>query len=150
MRGPRDAQVWEVAPFLPVGLTVRGHGLEVGDRLVLECGVEPSPRIQTGCPACARRASALSSTVVSPATSSRRASSIPIASCQASWSISNLRSEWFADMQVSVDFLNVNLCEKDNYRCGIRYHITDAAKTMKVAQKDLVGLNGQEKVRDGT
>ena len=95
-------------------------------------------------------ASALNVTVVSSAASSRRASSIPIASCQASWSISNLRSDWFADMQVSVDFLTVNLCEKDNYRCGIRYHITDAAITMKVAQKDLVGLNGREKVRDGT
>ena len=96
------------------------------------------------------QASAANVTVVSSAASSRRASSIPIASCQASWSISNLRSEWFADMQVSVDFLTVNLCEKDNYRCGIRYHITDAAITMKIAQKDLVGLNGREKVRDGT
>jgi len=53
-------------------------------------------------------------------------------------------------MQVSVDYVTVNLGKKDNYRCGIRYNITDAAITMKVAQKYLVVLNGREKVRDGT
>jgi len=53
-------------------------------------------------------------------------------------------------MQVSVDFLTTNLCEKDNYRCGIWYYVSYAVIKMKVAEKYLVELNGRARVRDGT